>query len=329
MLKSYFFKGQPIVITLEKKVGNQHTLLFKKELAAAPGPVFDYASLTRQMEILARSEWPTLLKKEGFPVDVTAKNPAAKSKADTLRRLDAMNYLDQFAAVRELHIALRQDGESPWLIGDLARGYAQLGRLTEFHWNTGHKVCQARARFCTRLGSRASRLPESPWWSQWHQAFAAGLAGFPEAGLQSLATAEKRGKTWAPAIEPPIWIATIKASCRSDRDGLAKQSSSLARVLELSVIEQTAGEQKALAAALALLEANPDCYAVWDVVSASRQLGVLHKTTVEAAARHEPRSAARGCWRSPKICPAVCAEFVNNVNELRLDSGSQPAQVDG
>src|SRR6202011_2878862 len=87
-------------------------------------------------------------------------------------RLGVMTYLSQVAALRQLHAAMRERGESPALLGGLARAYATLGILIEFHWNAAHKVCKARALlYAQRLVARDPKAPAG----RWHRAYALAL----------------------------------------------------------------------------------------------------------------------------------------------------------
>ena len=72
----------------------------------------------------------SLLGKSGLMVD--AKHNAASAPASELagRLLTEMNFVSQFAALRELHRANRLNGESADGLAALARGYANLGLLS-------------------------------------------------------------------------------------------------------------------------------------------------------------------------------------------------------
>ena len=65
--------------------------------------------------------------------------------------LREMNHFSQFAAVRHLHALHRSEGQSADTLAALVRAYANLGPLTNFHWNATHKVFKAR-RYCTPSG---------------------------------------------------------------------------------------------------------------------------------------------------------------------------------
>ena len=120
--------------------------------------------------------------------------------------------VDPLVAVRELHAAIRQDGESPARLGALVRGYAHLGVLNEYLWTSAHKVFKARAfLYAQRL---IAQDPDSPW-GLWHRAYIEALAGLHKRALDDLAEARKlaRGRG-APKV--PAWADTLAAYCHFD-----------------------------------------------------------------------------------------------------------------
>ena len=70
-------------------------------------------------------------------------------------RLASLEFLEVLLAVRDLHRAIRADGESPARLGALARGYALLGVLSEYEWHPAHRALKARALlYAQRLVAR-------------------------------------------------------------------------------------------------------------------------------------------------------------------------------
>ncbi len=96
-------------------------------------------------EELSRKAFPTVLKQIGLDGKPNANRPDAHLPAGVNDRLSHLDYIDVFAAVRNLHEAMRTSGESPFRVAGLVRGYALLGLLTEHHWHPAHKVFKARA----------------------------------------------------------------------------------------------------------------------------------------------------------------------------------------
>ncbi|MEJ7640322.1 MAG: hypothetical protein WKF75_20735, partial [Singulisphaera sp.] len=134
--------------------------------------------------------------------------PEARAPAKVAERLERMDIVAQFAAIRALHEALKTSS-SPELEGALVRGYANLGLLTEQNWDPSHKVFKARALlYAQRMVAQA---PSS--WSLFHRAYARALVGMHNDALNDLEEAEKR-----PAGEEvkPAWVGLIAASCRFD-----------------------------------------------------------------------------------------------------------------
>src|SRR6185312_3700786 len=101
-------------------------------------------------------------------------------------RLAGLGFIEHFAVVRDLHDAIRGDGESPERLGALARAYAQLGILSEFHGHPAHKVYKARALlYAQRL---LTRDPGSAWALR-NRAFVRSIIGLHQEALDDLAEA--------------------------------------------------------------------------------------------------------------------------------------------
>src|SRR5690242_3151291 len=101
--------------------------------------------MVEYFERLSRAQMLNGLRAAGFtgkpaPFTIKLKVPEA-----TEALLAQMTFTAQFQAVRELHALMRTQGESPPVLAALARGYAHLGVLTEFHWDSAPKVFKARA----------------------------------------------------------------------------------------------------------------------------------------------------------------------------------------
>src|SRR5262249_34076855 len=161
-------------------------------------------------------------------------------------------------AVRSLHAIIREQGESPELLGALVRAYANLGIQTEYHWNCAPKIFQARALlYSQRL---VARDPKSPW-GLWHRAYACTMAGLHGLALTDRAEAEKLAQANKDR-PPPSWVSVIDAGCRFDLARLTKLANgtdkNLALFLRFMAADDTESVSFTVAAADVALQASPD-----------------------------------------------------------------------
>ena len=118
--------------------------LFHRDLADSDLPVRERRSPIEIAENWSRTQFPKVLRKLGLDGKANAIQPDAPLPADVDDRLSKLSYIGVFAAIRDLHDAMRTSGESPRRIGALVRAYALMGLLTEHHWHPAHKVFKAR-----------------------------------------------------------------------------------------------------------------------------------------------------------------------------------------
>ncbi len=164
--------------------------LFEKKFAAKPiDGAFDYlafaAGAGRSLDRRAgrrRSKRPA---SKAMHKRSSRKAPCRPKSTAVLREL---NFFSQFSAIRQLHAIARSSGESPQMLGALVRGYANLGQLTNFHWNATHKVCKARALL---YAQRLVRLDHASASALWHRAYAEALVGLHTAALADLKAARE------------------------------------------------------------------------------------------------------------------------------------------
>src|SRR5262249_24551549 len=141
-----------------------------------------------------------------------------------------LGFVEPLIAVRELHAAIRNDGESPARLGALVRGYAQLGVLNEHLWSPAHKVFKARAfLYAQRL---IFRDPGSPW-GLWHRAYVEALVGRHKKALDDIAEAEKLAHGKAAAPTAPAWVGTLATYCHFDLEKLKQVDESQAKLASL------------------------------------------------------------------------------------------------
>ncbi len=189
-----------------------------------------------------------------------------------------LGFTGPLAAVRDLHAAIRADGETPARVGALVRGYALLGVLTEFHWHPAHKAYKARALlYAQRL---VARDPKSPW-GLWHRAFAEALAGMPKNALDDLAAAQAiAGAEGAP--KPPAWVVLVDASCRHDAARLRNADgphADLAALLRMMAEEYPPVTAASLRAAREVVSRAPECFRAHDQMCQVGGVSNLHVAT--------------------------------------------------
>ena len=247
------------------------------------------AGLPRMVEVaerLAREQFPAALKRAGFAGAPNRATPGGPAPEGAEGRLAELVPIAQFAALRAAHAAIRQDGESPGRLGVLVRAYANLGVLTDFHWNAAHHAFTARALL---YAQRMVALdPTSPSALR-HRAYALALAGLPGAALSDL---DKAGNGDGPA---PPWSGAIDAFCRYDLERLAAPAADpmlaqLSPLLRFLVAEESGGPLHInqgedyptfmAAEGRAVLKANPECLRIHDRLARIDDIGIKHEVTV-------------------------------------------------
>lgn len=207
-----------------------------------------YADIVPKLEADARGPFIDGLKAAGLEPPASDDTPkpsdevtAATDKqlATTLKSIDAnlakIDFISQFAAVRNAHEAIAEFGESPALLECLVRGYANLAMLTHHQWNTSSEVFTARAwLYAQRLVVTTSESERALW----HRAYAWALGGALHhalADIERIESLQKQGpeaqaKNEDVSIEAdqelaaarPEWANLIVAYSRCNRDAVAE-----------------------------------------------------------------------------------------------------------
>jgi tetratricopeptide (TPR) repeat protein len=279
---SYLLKRVPVAILARPAAGGREVLA-TFELGRPIAEFHDYATLIERAEALTRDPdgFPKVLAKVG--VQPAAARPTTEGPlgADIEKRLSRMNFLDQFAAVRALHAEVRGKGESADRLGALARAYANLGLLTDFQWNNGHKAFWARALLLAQRG--VARAPRSPT-ALWDRAYARALVGFHKDALADLSAAEALAKGGPKA---PSWVPLIDALCRFQTKSLSAARSGpdgqLAMLLAFMTVQDSAGSLNyPVSIGRAVLDDNPECFRVHDQLCRYRAVANGHLATMAA-----------------------------------------------
>jgi tetratricopeptide (TPR) repeat protein len=256
-------------------------VILSHETPIAPGRNLELTTLLAAAETLSRQTFPGFLKSMGLVGKPNAIKPEAELPVRVENRLASVGFLDVLLAVRELHQAIRTDGESPARLGALARGYALLGVLSEHEWHPAHRAYKARALlYAQRL---IARDPDAPW-GLWHRAFALALAGRHGDALSDLQAARaKAGPAGKGAPAPPDWLDLIDAYCRFDSARLARAKgpqTKLAALLRMFTLAFPRSTAAGLRAARDIVLLQPYCFRAHDIMSSYHGVSTLHQTTL-------------------------------------------------
>jgi len=245
-----------------------------------PLTTYELPDLVEAVEKLSRTEFPAVLKQLGLEGRPNPQKADAPLPPGTEDRLKQMGYSDLFAAVRDLHHALRTEGESPARLSALARSYALLGVLTEFLWDPAHKVFKARALlYSQRLVARNANDPLALW----NRAFVRALVGMHVSSRADLVEAEKQAKALGDrAAKAPDWVPLIDAFLRYDTKRLVAEpgtQETLAALLHLLAIEFPWLRSQTMAATKDVLTRVPDCFRAIDAMCQVGGISDLHVAT--------------------------------------------------
>lgn len=237
---------------------------------------FHEPEVLAQVETWSRIAWPAVLRKAGFPQH--AREPSKAMPAPHVEAsLKEFNFYDQFAAVRALHRQMREEGSSPALEGALARGYVNLGLLTDFHWNYAYKACHARGLLYAQRALAA--LPGRPGPAA-NRAYAWALAGYHQHALEDLKAANH------PASMP--WTKTLEAYLHCDVAKLGAMEDAsvagLAKLLRYLAYEKPPELRYTLPYGEEVLQQQPFCFRVVDGMYDLKTLGVVRRTSEMAPA---------------------------------------------
>lgn len=281
-LDSVFRVDGPSRVLIRRGEGEDSEVLLDHEMGAVPNEIGVLAMVLPLAEELSRKEFLRTLKTlgaKGSPNAIRADAPIPPGVEASLMQVD---FIEIFSAVRRLHAALRDDGESPARIGALARAYSLLGILSEYQWHPAHKAYKARALlYAQRL---VARDPSSAWAFR-NRAFVRALIGIPQEALDDLTAANKLAKAANDTAPPPDWVSLIDSYSRYDLKALENNKgpySRLAALLRLVMLEYPVGYPQAIKVAREILVLEPFCPRASDSLCRTRRLGVQHEITLTA-----------------------------------------------
>lgn len=188
------------------------------------------------------------------------------------------DFVSQFAALRVAHQKIRADGADAELIGNLVRAYANLGSLTDYHWNPLSKVMKARSLiYAERLISVAGKTPTTLA----HRAYARALAGRHMTGLIAAQEASALEGPAAPAFLPVIEAyCTYKKEILLNHKGPQKE---LAKYLLMRMTDLTSDvdREDGLRMIADYLTFNPSCFRAAEMLGDIPTLMVQRVLTVQ------------------------------------------------
>ncbi|MEX1097507.1 MAG: hypothetical protein WED34_15790 [Planctomycetales bacterium] len=279
------WRGGRLSITIHRQVGDKYVPVWDKELGNPQARSVAYQ--LSWIEDLSQKELPRLLRSLGYQGEPPAFRGHGPVPAEIAKKLDHLGMLSQFAAVRELHALARTEGSSPEILAALARGYANLGVLTEHFWSPAHQVFKARGLlYAERLLARGGKQPSPE--SLLVRGYVRTLVGMHALGGQDLAEGRAKFADLADAGPIPDWAEVAWAYARYDRQRLQSAENEgtqqgLARLLRVVSLEGTANEQQtaALESASRMLETVPDCDRAMGLMYEIGSLGIKRAAAVQ------------------------------------------------
>ncbi|SIO46894.1 hypothetical protein SAMN05444166_4999 [Singulisphaera sp. GP187] len=271
-------------LRLSRGQGENREILFERTLRDSE-KLNDYPTLVKNAEVAARDGLPEVLTKVGVKGKAVPKKGDGRLPAGLEEQLLKMSFVSQFAAVRQLHETIRTDGSSPWRLHGLARGYANLGVLTEFQWDAAGQAYKARGMLYAQRDVAAR--PGAPV-ARWNRAYAAAMAGVHIEALDDLEAATRFAKGMAEALRPapPPWVELVDAHCHYDAEKLAKlrngSVAELGALLYVMTVEHPSNTDVALCAAREAIVANPECFRAHDALCEVSGVANLHGATTAA-----------------------------------------------
>ena len=186
-LRVVSFEDHPVELTLRR--GDQ--VIYKGQAIEAECDVLKQFRDLPKYALNMKESIVTALKAAGYSHKALPTGDLEVLPQEIEDLLKRMNFVSQYAAVRGLHQLLQEHGESPAILGGLARGYANLSQLTQPLLDLRYRAFGARALlYANRLESRA---PDSPV-GYWHRAYTFLSIGYPRAAQEELNDAKTKAK---------------------------------------------------------------------------------------------------------------------------------------
>lgn len=255
-------------ITLTRPGGTQVTRSQMK-LELPPQEWTD--SAIEQIEGLSRGQFVEFLLNAGFQKNEAKSSETVPPLNGLQHRLD---FVAQFAWIRHLRAKIRAEGESLESLGELIRAYANLGNLTDFHWNAASKAFKTRSiiyaqRMVAKYGSSPMTLA--------HRAYANALSGRHSTAIAAIADAKL-----AKGDPAPAWLSMIDAYAAYKPKQLVEASEpyrELSLYLRTRMLDLDVNAEVALAEITNFLGTNPACCRATELIAEIPRLGTARGIT--------------------------------------------------
>lgn len=304
-VSTLFRPGRTRAVVRRGEGDGAETLLLA-DLGEQPDGAGYEVGLVERAEALSRTDFVDLLKQLGLKGERNKIQKAAPAPDGVEEKLQSLSLVENFAAIRALHEAIREDGESPERLGALARGYAQLGALSGHQWSAAHRAFDARALlYAERLTAREPKSAQALR----DRAFVRAMIGYDYLAIADLDDARKLDE----AADPPDWVDVIDARLKFDVKRLAEHKGPHARLaayLKMVALEFPRDTRAGVNAAKAVLAVAPDCDRAYDVICENGNLGDQHQMTVVAPAVFEKLFPAK--LKTLGDAPAGVREVLDN-----------------
>lgn len=241
-----------------------------------PDGLTDYRELLTQCEELSRTKFADALRKQ-FGVKPRETKPAASLAPETIAAQEAllgdMTFPAQFCAVRKAHELINEHGESPLLVGQLVRGYANLGALTSLYQHPMHNVFEARSLlYAQRL---VVKHPDSAAALR-YRAYGLALCGADGRALEDLETAKNLPGDALASELPTTWLADLENFCRYETVALGQaaekeEAAQLTTLLWFLATERAGSRQMTISAGTTAIDRLPECYRIYDSIGYANQ----------------------------------------------------------
>lgn len=305
--------------------GDAPNVLWEKSYELGPREFLE--RYVGECEKLSRGEFIAALQRAGFRGTPNSVAPEAGVPDPIAFELNELAIVPQFSGVRALHALIRREGESLARIGELSRGYANLGWLTEGAMSPAHKAFKARALlYAERAVASALQSPLGFW----HRAYVRGIVGMHDAALKDIETAEALFQMLPENPEKkklrPEWVDSLVAYCRFDVGRLQtlaarRGSRPLGRLLLLQSLDNSSRTDEIVRTAEKVLEVSPDCYLAIDLIFRTSELD-----TTRRAADQGPEAAAKYLYRRTRYIPGLpkeIADFARDAHRQLEGDGGQ------
>jgi tetratricopeptide (TPR) repeat protein len=279
-----------------------------------------YEPLLEYVEGLSRTTFPEILRESGVTGQPNKVHETADVSPDIAIRLHKIDEMSQLTAIRELHALIRRDGESPERLAALARAYANLGSLTDDHWQMHHKVFKARALL---YAQRLVMAAKSSAWAVAHRAYAWALTGRLNTASEDFQQAAAAQSKAGEAATFPRWITDVRAYCEYEPAQLQSakgDDEALAVYLQVLLADPKESRTEFLDAAQAFVKAAPGCARAMRAVGQVEELGVRRMVAEGGLQNSWP-----GIYQSLQAAPGLPAQAATMIKK---HAGGQRARRD-